>query len=148
MLLYNVKMRIRQKLGLGTILSLSLIMVIFAIIRIAGIYMNGGEIDFIWIEFWHQQECSIAVSMFSITAFRSFFLESSPTRQRARAVSAYWKKKRLLRKKALDESWGQYVGGLPSIPSATLTHMSTLIRGSGRTRAHSDLDDSELILSA
>lgn len=62
-------MRFHQKLGLGIILSLSLVMAIVAIVRIAGIRMSGGEVDIVWLAFWQQQECSIAVSTLAITAF-------------------------------------------------------------------------------
>lgn len=131
MLLWKVKMRLHQKLGLGIILSLSLVMAVIAIIRIAGVPMKSGEGDLIWGMFWMQQECSIAISTFAITAFRSFFVEGTSTPRRARAVSAYWKeKKRWLLKKVSDDSEQHDVEGLPSIPSATLTGMRTMIRES------------------
>ena len=64
----------RQKIGLGIILSLSLVMIMVAITRMAGIRLPQVVIDVVWLAFWQQQECSIAVIMFSMTAFRSFFV--------------------------------------------------------------------------
>lgn len=127
-------------MGLGIILSLSRLMVIVAIIRITSIHMKSGEVDIIWLAFWQQQECSIAVSTFAITAFRAFFVEGSSTPRRARVVSAYWKKKKLLRKKASDDSEQQDVDDLPSIPAATWTGMRGMIGGSGKPGIYSDLD--------
>ena len=140
-------MRLHQKLGLGIMLSLSLVMAIVAIVRIAGIRMSSGEVDIVWVAFWQQQECSIAVSTFAITAFRSFFITSTSTPQKARLVSAYWKNK-FLRRKISDESDEMDGDGLPSIPSATLTGMRTMIRGSGHPRAYSTLNDSEMMQHA
>lgn len=143
MLLWKVQISIHQKLGLGIMLSLSLVMAIVAIVRLAGIRLGGGEVDIVWVSFWQQQECSIAVCMLSVTAFRSFFVANS-TPNRARIVSAYWKNK-LLRRKALDESSEKGVDDLPTIPSATLTGVRTMIRGSGSLGTDS-CDDRQMML--
>lgn len=143
MLLWRVKINTYQKIGLGIMLSLSLVMAIVAIVRMAGIHLGGGEVDILWLWFWQQQECSIAVIMLSVTAFRSFFVAGS-TPDRARIVSAYWKNK-VLRRKALDESGEKGVGGLPAIPSATLTGVRTIIRGSGRPETESYEDDQRML---
>lgn len=143
MLLWKVQISMHQKLGLGIMLSLSLVMAIVAIVRLAGIRLGGGEVDIVWLAFWQQQECSIAVCMLSVTAFRSFFVANS-TPDRARIVSAYWKNK-LLRRKALDESGEKGVGDLPTIPSATLTGVRTMIRGSGSLGTDS-CDDRQMML--
>lgn len=136
MLLWKVKISMHQKLGLGIMLSLSLVMAIVAIVRLAGIRLGGGEVDIVWVAFWQQQECSIAVCMLSVTAFRSFFVAGS-TPERARIVSAYWKNK-LLRRKASDESNEKGMNNLPAIPSATLTGLRTMIRGSGSPEVDDD----------
>lgn len=146
-LLWKVKLRLLQKLGLGIMLSLSLVMAIVAIVRIAGIRLQTGEVDILWVAFWQQQECSIAVTTLAITAFRSVFVASTSTPQRARLISAYWKNK-LFRRMASDKWEEKDVDGLPTIPSATLTGMRAMIRGSGHPRAYSSLDDSEMIQQA
>lgn len=124
-------------------LSLSIVMAIVAIVRMAGIRLGGGEVDIVWTSFWQQQESSIAVIMFSVTAFRSFFVAGS-TPDRARLVSAYWKNK-VLRRKALDESGEKGVGDLPTIPSATLTGVRTIIRGSGSPGTESYEDQQSML---
>ncbi len=140
-------MRYQQKLGLGVLLSLSIVMVIVAIVRVAGVRLQSGDVDIVWLAFWQQQECSIAVSTFAITAFRTLFVQSASNQKRARVVSAYWKNK-LLRRKVADESEQQKVDGLPAIPSATLTGMRTMIGESGKLGAYNDLNDSEMMLNA
>lgn len=72
-LLWRVRISTRQKLGLGMTLCLSLVMAIIAFVRIGGIHLPGGQVDVVWAAFWQQNECSIAVWMVSMTAFRSFF---------------------------------------------------------------------------
>ena len=75
-LLWRAKVSRRQKVGLSMTLSLSFAMAIVALIRTIGFHLSGGEIDLVWLVFWQQNECNIAVWMFSITAFRSFFVTS------------------------------------------------------------------------
>ena len=64
----------RQKVGVGLTLCLSTVMAIIALIRVGGMRLPSGAIDYIWAEFWMQQECSIAVTMVSVTASRAFFV--------------------------------------------------------------------------
>ena len=125
-------MEARQKFGLSVMLSLSLVMAVCAITRMAGIHLKGGIVDIVWLAFWQQQECSIAVIMFSMTAFRSFFVGGSIKPAKAhKGRTTYWRNKNLFRRfpRPLDEEDSHV---LPVIPSATLTGMRTLIDGSGR----------------
>ena len=55
-------------------------MVLVAIIRIAGIKF-AGTVDTLWLAFWAQQECSIAVIMVSVIAFRSFFVAGAAAKR-------------------------------------------------------------------
>lgn len=73
-LLRRVRIAFRQKLGLGVVLCLSLVMAIIALVRIGALWLPIHAIDEVWVLFWLQQECSVAVIMVSITAFRSFFV--------------------------------------------------------------------------
>ncbi len=128
-LLWRVRISVRQKIGLGILLSLSLVMAVIAITRMSGIKLADGAPDIVWLAFWQQQECSIAVIMISVSAFRSLFVTNSSTRpEQKRAISlSYWRK-RLLRKRArpeLDDEERCY--RLPPIPSATLTGVRTMI---------------------
>ena len=132
-LLWRVRINVRQKIGLGVSLCLSLVMVITAIIRISGIKLAGGAIDIVWQLFWVQQECSIAVIMMSVTAFRSFFVPNA-----ARNISpnppkpsSFWKKRLLLKRSVPDKDNWDVDDGLPQIPKATLTGMRSIIRGAG-----------------
>ena len=82
-LLWRARIAIRQKIGLGITLSLSAVMAILALIRIGGMRLANGALDEVWVLFWLQQECSVAVTMVSITAFRSLFVagqHSTPAR--------------------------------------------------------------------
>ncbi|KAL1639425.1 hypothetical protein SLS58_008006 [Diplodia intermedia] len=73
-IIHRAHMSRRQKIGLGTFLSLSLVMVIIAIVRIVGsVRGNGAQLDVSWEYLWQHLEACVAVMMGSITAFRGVF---------------------------------------------------------------------------
>ena len=117
-------------------------MIIVAIVRIAGMRKRGG-VDIVWLAFWSQQECSIAVLMVSVSAFRSLFVPSpaSPPIPRQQRYSPSEKKRRVLRRRPDPDLYDTHeTNGLPPIPSATLTGMATVIRGNRRSEETEDLD--------
>ena len=73
MILWNVKIPLRAKLGIGAALGLSVFMMIIATIRISLGEVAPKTSDTIWIYFCWYLESSIAVFMVSATAFRSTF---------------------------------------------------------------------------
>ncbi|KAL1631267.1 hypothetical protein SLS54_000026 [Diplodia seriata] len=71
-ILHRVKTGTRQKAGLGALLSLSLVMVVVAFVRMAGIIQPSQKnLDVTWEMFWQHVEGCVAVAMGSLTAFRS-----------------------------------------------------------------------------
>lgn len=132
-MLWQVNITARQKAGIGFWLCLSFVMVIIAVVRIAGIKLPGGNVDIVWLAFWEQQESSISVIMVSMSAFRSLFVESTatPAPRRNHKYSANNWRRRLVRR-ALGSGNGngdaERSMGLPQIPRATLTGMSETIR--------------------
>lgn len=132
-MLWQVNITARQKAGIGFWLCLSFVMVIIAIVRIAGIMLPGGNVDIVWLAFWEQQESSIAVIMVSMSAFRSLFVESTgtPAPRKALKFSAnHWGRKLVRRALGSGNQNGdaERSMGLPQIPRATLTGMSETIR--------------------
>jgi len=136
-LLWRVRISLQQKFGLGCVLSLSLFMIIIAIIRMAGIQQTGGVVDIVWLAFWQQQECSIAVIMVSVSAFRSFFSQKAnnypPQRQRYRPGEypptigrRIWRSKRS-GEEDLEKTLAN-TNDMPTIPSATFNGVNTMIR--------------------
>lgn len=75
-LLWNVRIKTRQKLGIGAFLCLSIVMVIVAIIKASGIRTSVDSFNLVWELFWQQVEACAAVIMVSFTAFRSIFLSN------------------------------------------------------------------------
>lgn len=154
-ILWKVRISVRQKIGLAFSLCLSCVMIIVTVTRVAGMRQKGsGSVDIVWLAFWQQQECSIAVLMVSVSAFRSLFVASpaNPPIQRQQRYSPSEKGRRILRRRAdPDLCETNESNGLPQIPSATLTGMATVIgedRQSGETadleqRFHSHLPPSE-----
>jgi hypothetical protein len=144
LLLWRVRITPRQKLGLTISLCLSAAMIIVAIVRMAGIQLPGGTPDIVWLAFWQQQECSIAVTMVSASAFRSFFCakdqNSGFARRRGQKSPRYITptsyRKRYFKKASADEDETElgHDNGLPTIPGATLQGMQTVIRESRMSR--------------
>ena len=117
-------------------------MIIVVIVRIAGM-RRRSNIDIVWLEFWSQQECSIAVLMVSVSAFRSLFVPSpaNPLIQRQQRSSPSEKKRRFLRRRPDPDLYDTHeTNGLPQIPSATLTGMVTAIGGDRQSEETADLD--------
>ena len=164
-LLWRVKIALRQKVGLGLTLCLSLVMAIVALVRVSGIHLPSGDVDIVWLSFWNEQECNIAVAMLSITAFRSFFVTNasqgntppSPGRQLSSLQEKIRRKLSFLslKKSSRDRSDDdiplaqknsgevpvvQIATKDPNIPSATITGMRTAIADVGRSQAELDFD--------
>lgn len=58
--------------------SLSVFMIIIAIIRAAGLKSSVGSFDLVWAIFWAHVESCVAVIMISFTAFRAIFVSDKP----------------------------------------------------------------------
>ncbi len=86
-MLWQVRMKKIQKLGIGAFLCLSFCMIIVACIRFSGLRVKRSSID-VWQYFWLEVEACVAVCMISLTAFRSFFAlnSSNPNAVRARPL--------------------------------------------------------------
>lgn len=78
-LLWNVRIKPRQKLGIGAFLCLSIVMIILSIIKIAFIRTSVDSFDLVWQIFWQQVQASAAVLMVSMNAFRSIFVSNKPS---------------------------------------------------------------------
>lgn len=136
-LLWSVRIKLHQKFIIGIFLSLNLFMTFTAIVRRAGLKYHG-TLDTVWLFTWHHIEACVAVIMISITAFRSIYVSSQQTsRARKRlADNKPWYSSpvaAIRRKRALDHRDEDFVAGLPTIPSATLTGVRTFIQGGRRT---------------
>ena len=128
-LIWRVKVKARQKLELATFLCLSIVMIILAIVRTAGLRYNN-KIDLSWSQFWFHLESCTAVTMLSATAFRSLFVSAVPTGHRA----SPWvpSTRRLLGRHKYHAFDHQDPEDL-TIPSAALTSGSRILEGTVAT---------------
>jgi hypothetical protein len=78
MLLWNVRMNVRRKLGMGWLLCLSFFCIICAIVRAVGHDLVNGQNDVVWILFWSHMEACVALIACSMTAFRGLFNIKTP----------------------------------------------------------------------
>lgn len=132
-LLWQVQIKMRQKLGLAAFLCLSIFMIFIAIIRISGfIYHNAFDEG--WVYLWQQIEACVSVSTISLTAFRSMFVVNASRRDREispwqKSPASSWRRRY---KKSATSSQGRELDDV-SIPGATLTGMRTMV-GEPRTQ--------------
>ena len=102
-------------------------MILFAIVRLCGLRFHGtpGEIPgAIWFYLWQQIEACVAVTMLSLTAFRSFFIGARPRPNQARP----WvpSTARVVARRQKRTAFDHRLDDLP-LPSATLTGFSQTI---------------------
>lgn len=77
LLLWSVKINLRRKFGLGSLLCLSIFAIIINIVRASGHKLDNGQDDVTWMLFWVEMEACVAVIANSMTAFRSLFAAST-----------------------------------------------------------------------
>ncbi|KAL2046291.1 hypothetical protein N7G274_001738 [Stereocaulon virgatum] len=128
MLMWNVKIRLRQKLGIGFFLSLSVFMIVIAIVRISRVHASDFET---WAIFWQHFEGCIAVLMVSLTAFRTLFVSKTHTSDQQRFIPSYsYKNRHRIFKKQSERTFADDLKNprvSVAVPSATLTDMRTFI---------------------
>ena len=143
-ILWKVRISVRQKIGVAFSLCLSGAMILVTVVRIAGMKLRGsGNVDIVWLAFWLQQECSIAVLMLSVSAFRSLFVPSSARSPapRHQGYSPSEKRRRFLHRRPHPDLYDTHeTNGLPQIPGATLTGLTTVIEANRQAEERADLD--------
>lgn len=143
-IIWKVRISVRQKIGLASSLCLSGVMVLVTIVRAAGMKLrSSGNVDIVWLAFWQQQECSIAVLMLSASAFRSFFVPSSvrSPAPRHQGYTPSERRRRFLHRRPHPELYDTHeTNGLPQIPGAARTGLTTVIKGNRQAEERADLD--------
>ncbi|KAL9628181.1 MAG: hypothetical protein Q9204_006056 [Flavoplaca sp. TL-2023a] len=87
-LLWRVRIDLRRKLALGTMLCLSVFTIITVIVKISGGNTVAGQIDSSWVIFWLHMEAAVAVMVASIMVYRALFVvERSRTEESPRHTS-------------------------------------------------------------
>lgn len=133
-MLWNMQVKLRQKLAIGTTLCLSIAMIITCIVQIAAIRTSSDAIDISWEIFWQLAEACIAVLMVSLTALRSLFVGQisriRPASPWSSGQAKRWLQHKVFRNSKSSSGESDATDrGLPKIPRATLTGMRTLIQG-------------------
>lgn len=109
-----------------------------AIIRVSGIHYHG-KFDNPWIFMWQQIEACIAVTMLSLTAFRSVFVVAKPSLGQNKASPWVPSTRRLLGRQKKSRTGDQQRLDDLTIPSATLTGLSRVFN---RNTVERSLDQS------
>ncbi|MCJ1306716.1 hypothetical protein MMC25_000359, partial [Agyrium rufum] len=156
LLLWNVKINLRRKLGLGSLLCLSVFAIITNIIRVVGHDLTNGQDDLVWLFFWLQIEACIAVMANSATAFRSLFARGTATVKPsahdggeggAGDRSPVLKKTRSSKKKTASSSSGEKPQvGLTSLPTVAFSGLRSWMMTD--PFADEELDDAATLTNA
>ena len=134
-ILWQVRIKIGQKLVLGFFFCLSTMMIAVALIGISRIRTSTDAVDVTWENFWQMVEACIAVTMVCLNAFRTIFMAHRSRQQRSPNEAWYSRNRRIaFRKRAANTEDDEI--RLPNIPRATLTGMRTMIAG-GRSPTES-----------
>lgn len=155
-LLRNTQLRSTQKLRILAFLCLSVVMVAFAVARFAGGLMrdSSGVLTYslVWTVLMLHIECSIAVLMGGVTAFRTVFSrqphdEESQQKERHTSSLLQYVKRLISRSKTSSSSDRDDKMEQPivisdrAVPTATLKGLRTFIRRNGRDPGHTTIDE-------
>jgi hypothetical protein len=125
-------------------LCLSIVMAIFAIIRVAGFHYRGLEDD-TWQFFWQHAEGAIAVMMASVTAFQTLFVkpDNDPNVTTPRSPMENFIHRLAGRFRSLAQATPgekpksstpeRSILKLPKLPAPTFTGVRTFIRQNNRS---------------
>ena len=122
-ILTKVKIRALQKMGLAAFLCLNVFMAVLAIVRLSGIQSQGS-----WNVFWQQMETNIAVTMVSLTAFRSLYVAEASRASDRQSPKGWVPSTARLNFMRKVRGGRDSSDRLPDIPNATMTGMRTAIR--------------------
>ena len=121
-------MKMRQKLGLAAFLCLSVFIIVVALIRVTGFYYHHVYDD-TWLILWSQLEACVAVTMISLTAFRSLYVANVSKLRKKRTNLRQATVGRAFRRQAKTPPDDKVLAGL-TIPSATLVGSGMAKHGS------------------
>lgn len=114
-------------------------MIVVTIIRVSGLHHRKADaVDLVWGIYWQWVEACIAITMVSLTAFRSFFIQHSSRNQSPLKQPWYAGFKAVMinhkpsGQKANTRQW-------PQIPRGTLTGVKTFIDGRRATDEEADI---------
>jgi len=127
-LLQQTRFKIREKVNIGIVLCLSIVIIVISLVRAISFGVIG-TLDQVWDEFWVQMESSISIIVVCMTAFRTLFVTSQSNQRNNNSprTGRNWKQYR--------SPWSREESGyLPDIePGAMMTGMRTVIRENGKT---------------
>lgn len=137
-IIWRVRIKTRQKIGIAAFLCLSICMIVIAVIRVSGVHYES-KFDITWIGLWQQVQSCVAVVMLSLTAIRSIYV--SNTSNRGRPNKGQWvpSTRRFFGRNKKSTFNHELVNDI-AIPSATITGMSQFM---GRMKASTTHPDDE-----
>lgn len=135
-------MRTLTKIGLGIFLCLSVFMLVCSVIRATGIRNNAGSNDYPWTTFWLHMEGCIAVTMGSITVYRSTLVGSNDVSDKFRSFFDRFyvrgssdSEKQTSNGGSSGNKSGRFRLKLSGLPGATLTGLRTMFGATATSRS-------------
>ncbi|KAK4223035.1 hypothetical protein QBC38DRAFT_459773 [Podospora fimiseda] len=138
-LIYQIRVRLSQKIALSLTLCLTIVMVILTIFRITGLKYKG-KLDTIWETYFVLLPAEIGLTLVAASAFRALYVSKSKNRKPAHdtITTFHWfaRAKSRLRHNGsaafedIDKGNGQFI--LQEIPRGTITGVQTFIDKNGK----------------
>lgn len=88
----RVRLPLADKVALASILSLGVIIMLFAIIRIVVTNQNNSHPETSWLNLWSQIEASVAVIISALAPFKTLFTRQKKTASYGNSNSTPWQK--------------------------------------------------------
>lgn len=134
------QMKFTQKLGLATLLCLSIFMVLISAIRMTGYAHHHSQLDPTWTWFWMYIESCVAIIIASISAFSPFFfinrdrVKKADEKEKGKFPLPLDQERVLHNNKSLDRAGWRNMDreGLPAVPLATLTRIHRFLYDDAR----------------
>lgn len=165
-LIWQVKIKLSQKVVLACSLCLTAVVVIFTLTRASGLVWHG-TIDVVWEVYFQIVPAEVGLILVSMTAFRAMFVSRAARKPHSpqKGPSVWVRSRSFLRilvdprrwmsRHSKDTTGGQkddtvkrgFNGELPSIPGATMTGINTFINCQGE-EAKSEIEFSTYPVSA
>ncbi|MCJ1426921.1 hypothetical protein MMC29_004824 [Sticta canariensis] len=121
LLLWSVKINLRWKIGLISILCLGIFVIVTNIIRASGHYLNTGRSVLVWVVFWAERAGCFALIASPMTAFRSLWVAST-----SRIKNLPQKHKKLVEHRMRYRKQSPHVD-LPTLPTAKLSGLQSFL---------------------
>lgn len=86
----RVRLPLIQKIALGSVFSIGVVIMVFAVVRVIVTEQHKNHPEISWLNLWSQIEASAAVIISSAAPFRAFFTQQRTKSYQSRSSSGWY----------------------------------------------------------